>query len=291
MLSTWIETRPTKTSQAIKLINGLPALEKQMKDQGVMGVETFKDWLAEEKAYLQGLSREPLQETLQMEYYQKKALDYAQSKWLVMTPKNHNTRDYMRSIETERRHVLENHEIDLKVVQGLETKLGYKLRKHIGKALKARLQAVQNALDKYNMAAHALSPPCPELSWDLVVEYAFLADFDLLSDTREDDEEAYLQEQEKIIAKNDTAIAHQIFLQRERLHQFNVVHTQCLRKLASLPGFTESLVPGVPIQARKKREDDMEVDEGSASLFSNISSKERASIRSRIKAITCPGRA
>ncbi|KAG6858491.1 hypothetical protein C0993_005611, partial [Termitomyces sp. T159_Od127] len=61
----------------------------------------------------------------------------------------------------------------------------YKLRKHIGKALKARLQTVRNALDKYNAAACALSPPHPELSWDLIVEYAFLADFNILSDMRQ----------------------------------------------------------------------------------------------------------
>ncbi|KAG6879498.1 hypothetical protein C0992_002109 [Termitomyces sp. T32_za158] len=347
--------------QALRLINGLPVLEKQMKDQGVMSFETFMQWLAEEKVYLEGLSREPLEETLQMEYYQKlvnleasqKALDDAQAKWLVITPENHNARDYTRSIEMKRRHVLETHKKDLKVVQDLETKLGvatrwtrmnpewrmaaemagkrryqrclddlealvvsrmfeltkmnmsqmgYKLRKHIGKALKARSQAVRNALDKYNAAARALSPPRPELSWDLVVEYAFLADFDILSDTRQDvrerpwaapaarimmdeyfkiqrareeidrlnveiqrlvtymrDEEAYLQDQEKAIATKDSAVAHQIFLQRDRLRRFNVLHSCRLRKLASHPGFTGCLDPGVHIQTR---EDDMEVDEG-----------------------------
>ncbi|KAG5353297.1 hypothetical protein C0989_008515 [Termitomyces sp. Mn162] len=195
--------------QALQLINGLPALEKQMKDQGVMGLETFKQWLAEEKAYLQGLSW--------------KALDDAQAKWLVITPNFHNVWDYKRSTEMKHHHVLENHN---KIVQDLETKLGittqwtqtnpewrvvaemagkhcyqqclddlealvglrmfeltkmnmlqmvgYKLRKHIGKALKAQSQAICNALGKYNAAAHALSPPCPELSWDLVMEYVFL---------------------------------------------------------------------------------------------------------------------
>ncbi|KAG5721405.1 hypothetical protein E4T56_gene12934 [Termitomyces sp. T112] len=63
--------------------------------------------------------------------------------------------------------------------------MGYKLRKHIGKALKVRSQAIRNSLDKYSAAACSLSPPNPELSWDLIVESAFLADFDLLSDTRE----------------------------------------------------------------------------------------------------------
>jgi hypothetical protein len=68
----------------------------------------------------------------------------------------------------------------------LTMKSGYKLRKHIGNALKARSKAVRTALQNYNVAAQALAPPRPALSWDDVVEYAFLADFDLLSDTRSD---------------------------------------------------------------------------------------------------------
>jgi hypothetical protein len=63
---------------------------------------------------------------------------------------------------------------------------GYKLRKHIGNALKARSKAVRTALQNYNVAAQALVPPRAPLSWDDIVEYAFLADFDLLSDTRSD---------------------------------------------------------------------------------------------------------
>ena len=64
--------------------------------------------------------------------------------------------------------------------------LGYSLRKHIGKALKAHSQAIRTGLTKYNSAAAELQPPHDELSWDEVVEYAFLADFDLLRDTRQD---------------------------------------------------------------------------------------------------------
>lgn len=63
---------------------------------------------------------------------------------------------------------------------------GYKLRKHIAKALQARSQAVRTALENYNAAAQCLSPPRPPLTWSEVVEYAFLADFDLLRDTRQD---------------------------------------------------------------------------------------------------------
>ncbi|KAJ7813916.1 hypothetical protein B0H13DRAFT_2382094 [Mycena leptocephala] len=36
----------------------------------------------------------------------------------------------------------------------------------------------------YNTAAGLLDPPMPHLSWEQVVEYAFLADFDILRDTR-----------------------------------------------------------------------------------------------------------
>ncbi|KAK0478992.1 hypothetical protein IW261DRAFT_1551567 [Armillaria novae-zelandiae] len=63
---------------------------------------------------------------------------------------------------------------------------GYKMQKHIGKALKARSQAIRTALSQYNAAAAALNPPRPSLQWERVVEYAFLSDFDLLRDIRQD---------------------------------------------------------------------------------------------------------
>ncbi|KAG1848953.1 hypothetical protein DFJ58DRAFT_717000 [Suillus subalutaceus] len=63
---------------------------------------------------------------------------------------------------------------------------GYKLRKHIGKALQVWSAAIRTALDRYNTAARALCPPHPSLSWEEVVEYAFLSDFDLLHDARQD---------------------------------------------------------------------------------------------------------
>ncbi|KAG6871196.1 hypothetical protein C0995_007378 [Termitomyces sp. Mi166 len=100
--------RPTKTS-TLQLIKGLLALEEQMKDQGMINSETLRQWLADEKVYLQRLSHEPLQETLQMEYYQKlvnleasqKVLDETQSKWLVTTPETYNAHNYTQSIEIE----------------------------------------------------------------------------------------------------------------------------------------------------------------------------------------------
>ncbi|KAJ7191133.1 hypothetical protein GGX14DRAFT_537905 [Mycena pura] len=65
-----------------------------------------------------------------------------------------------------------------------QSQTGYKLRKHIAKALQARSKAVKTAIDNYNSAAGLLDPPMPHLGWEQVVEYAFLADFDILRDTR-----------------------------------------------------------------------------------------------------------
>ncbi|KAJ7266177.1 hypothetical protein C8J57DRAFT_1436117 [Mycena rebaudengoi] len=42
------------------------------------------------------------------------------------------------------------------------------------------LVAIRNALKNYNMAADALSPPARRLEWAEVIDYTFLADFDLL---------------------------------------------------------------------------------------------------------------
>jgi hypothetical protein len=42
--------------------------------------------------------------------------------------------------------------------------IGYKLRKHIATVLRARSLAIRNSLDRYNTAASALSPACPNLS-------------------------------------------------------------------------------------------------------------------------------
>ena len=57
--------------QALDTLKGGPALEKIMLDQGIEGTDTFHAWLAEENTYLKSLSKEPLQETLEMEYLQK----------------------------------------------------------------------------------------------------------------------------------------------------------------------------------------------------------------------------
>ncbi|KAE9391994.1 hypothetical protein BT96DRAFT_831189, partial [Gymnopus androsaceus JB14] len=63
---------------------------------------------------------------------------------------------------------------------------GYKMRKHIRQSLKNCSKSVQNAINTYNEAAAALKPPCRKISWDEVVDFSYLSEFDILRDTRED---------------------------------------------------------------------------------------------------------
>ncbi|KAJ7690095.1 hypothetical protein B0H17DRAFT_1160032 [Mycena rosella] len=62
------------------------------------------------------------------------------------------------------------------------SQMGYKLRKHIAKALQVQSKTIWAALARYNLAAGSLTPKHQKLTWAEVVEYAFLSDFDILRD-------------------------------------------------------------------------------------------------------------
>jgi hypothetical protein len=58
--------------QVQQIINETPeVLVQTMKDLGITDDRVFKMWIQEERTYLQGLKKEPVDETLQMEYYQR----------------------------------------------------------------------------------------------------------------------------------------------------------------------------------------------------------------------------
>lgn len=57
--------------QAVSLLDGKHTLVKTMHDLSIADETVFDMWLEEEKAYLLALSKEPLIETMEMEYYQK----------------------------------------------------------------------------------------------------------------------------------------------------------------------------------------------------------------------------
>ena len=56
----------------------------------------------------------------------------------------------------------------------------------MGAALGARSATIRTALERYNSAARAIIPPRQTLEFAEVIEYAFLSDFDLLRDARQD---------------------------------------------------------------------------------------------------------
>ncbi|KAG1882318.1 hypothetical protein F4604DRAFT_1879457 [Suillus subluteus] len=57
---------------------------------------------------------------------------------------------------------------------------GYKLHQQITKALQRHSEAIQNAINRYNIQAVALNPPHLKISWKDIADYSFLGKFDLL---------------------------------------------------------------------------------------------------------------
>ncbi|KAJ8456302.1 hypothetical protein ONZ45_g18777 [Pleurotus djamor] len=99
------------------------------------------------------------------------------------TLKYMRTRRYHRALENLQKLVIQRlFELQKMNLAGT----GYKLRTHIAKSLQTRCKAIQRAITAYNTAALELDPPRPPLNWSEVSHYAFLEDFDLMRETRED---------------------------------------------------------------------------------------------------------
>lgn len=60
------------------------------------------------------------------------------------------------------------------------------MRRHIAKNMQTRSSALRNAIQVYNAAAAAMTPPRPKLDWDTVSHYHLLQEFELLNDTQAD---------------------------------------------------------------------------------------------------------
>ncbi|KAJ6535312.1 hypothetical protein B0H10DRAFT_1685182, partial [Mycena sp. CBHHK59/15] len=236
----------TKYRRALKVKSTLPSLRTAMRQLGVETRDVFETWLEKEKEFLASLTKEPLHETQEMEYYQK--LVNLQEKHLnavleipqppMLAPDDaaayQRAAKETRALETQRRHAIEVVAKTLAAVQDLEVRLEVGLRwvpgnnkweamatmvgrrryqralddleglivarifelakvnmagtirKHIAKALQARSKAVRSAIERYNTAANSMIPGKPNLSWEDVIEYAFLSDFDLLREGRKD---------------------------------------------------------------------------------------------------------
>jgi hypothetical protein len=55
--------------QALELLDGSPSVMAALSQLGATSTAIVEEWLEEEGAYLQALKKEPLEETLEMEYY------------------------------------------------------------------------------------------------------------------------------------------------------------------------------------------------------------------------------
>ncbi|KAJ3567963.1 hypothetical protein NP233_g6025 [Leucocoprinus birnbaumii] len=274
--------------QALAIISGEKDLETRMAARDIANRNIFQQWLEEEQIYLTGLTHEPAEEMLAMQYYD--ALNELKERREVLTalttPRlvNYMTPGSgMSGTVPVLLHPPTNSAANGK-------KLRYKLRKHIAKALSSRSQAISNALKHYNTAAIAMTPKRPTLTWRQVVDYAFIADFDLLRDSRQDirqkpwaqpanrvlmnthfkieqaheeikrlnieiwcvithmdHEEAFLRAKEAEVKVDDPSLACQIAKYRLIRTGFYPLHHRCFEKLATLPLFTGSLTPRVPV--------------------------------------------
>ncbi|KAJ7023105.1 hypothetical protein C8F04DRAFT_1213346 [Mycena alexandri] len=157
---------------------------------------------------------------------------------------------------------------------------GYKLRKHIAKALQARSRAVKTALKNYNDVAPMMD--ADPLTWEEVVEFTFLSQFDILRDGQNDirmypwakpsgrvamDQYFKIERANEEIPRLNIEIRRVIthvrdeeaFLRRAEVsvreghgealaHQvYNDEHIRRFTALGKVPGFTGCLLPGVAV--------------------------------------------
>ncbi|KAF8166437.1 hypothetical protein K438DRAFT_1921486 [Mycena galopus ATCC 62051] len=167
---------------------------------------------------------------------------------------------------------------------------GYKMRSHIAKSLQAQSKSIRKAIDKYNTVALSMDPPMLSLAWDEVVNYCFLAEFDILRDTRDsirsrpwtrqnyrvamDSYFKILRAQEEIkrlnieIKRVVTWINDEDLFLRKKEDEYQesdpalAVQISHFWTLAKLPGFTGSVSPGVrwEREVRLAEDEDMEAD-------------------------------
>ncbi|KAJ7173818.1 hypothetical protein C8R46DRAFT_1032044 [Mycena filopes] len=153
---------------------------------------------------------------------------------------------------------------------------GYKLRKHIAKALQARSQAIHNALKTYNAAAASIVPQGRKLSWDEDPETfgqvkpwstpaarILLDKYFKIERAREEiqrcnieirrlithirDEREFLIRREAEVRETDPELAWEIRQYRWERGRYDGVHIKRFAKLAADAGplFTGTLEPGV----------------------------------------------
>ncbi|KAJ3740705.1 hypothetical protein EV360DRAFT_57933, partial [Lentinula raphanica] len=101
--------------------------------------------------------------------------EYIAGAELITTRKYRQALEHLHKLVVQR--LFELHKMNL-------SNTGYKMRTHISHALQRRSHTIRAAVKAYNAAALALNPPRDTLDWSKVSHYAFLDQFNILSDTR-----------------------------------------------------------------------------------------------------------
>ncbi|KAE9403701.1 hypothetical protein BT96DRAFT_990133 [Gymnopus androsaceus JB14] len=209
--------------QALGILKGRGSIAKAMQDAGIETSDTFYDWLLEEGEYLRNLSRVPPIETLEMEYFKLGIPDDGRNQGPALEKKCWNEMENERKLiadcqalewrlkikdrwvegsdewQSAKKMVKEaTYQKALYELEGLlvawmfeMTRLnvagtGYKMQKHIATALKLCSKSIQSAIIAYNNTAASMSPPRRRITWEEVVEFSYLSEFNILRDTRED---------------------------------------------------------------------------------------------------------
>lgn len=97
------------------------------------------------------------------------------------------------------------------------------MRKHLANALKSRSKSIQAAIEAYNTTAHAFSPPREELSWDEILEFSFLSEFDILWDARTD------VRKKKWVTQKNRLLMQQFFKLLSAESELTRLHTEIRR--------------------------------------------------------------
>ncbi|KAK0185560.1 hypothetical protein F5146DRAFT_1105686 [Armillaria mellea] len=155
------------------IIDSYPALQKSMQELGVTDEKEFEAWLREEEVYLSNLQCEPPNDTHKMEMSQELERVQDLEHLLNISPDEQWTVGLEKWKENEQRVATRTYRHYLDRLEGLVVACIFELTKmnmsHT--ALKACSQAIRTALNQYNTAAAALSPPRLLLQWDCIIEY------------------------------------------------------------------------------------------------------------------------
>ncbi|KAJ7835428.1 hypothetical protein B0H13DRAFT_2240085 [Mycena leptocephala] len=183
--------------QALEILDQEDSLHFAMRQAGISGTEVFEERLRQETEYLKNLSKEDPEETDQMEYYQRLVnLADRKERFDVVFG------EQSKANGTVKRHTRENYDKAVHSVQEMEAKMGIEDRwtrrtipgavnkleelvvKRLFELTKMNMSGTgyKLPLDRYNAAAAALDPPRRTLSWSEVIDFTFLADFDILRD-------------------------------------------------------------------------------------------------------------